>query len=169
MDSRVGRPVYISPPPVRKEKAAGLAGAAKAFSEAAEAFSRKAEEVSAEKVNGMREPNRTKRKNLFSRKITWVEKIKVKLLKTKCRITIGFNKFRLFCHFYSGPEGRVELKNSISTTKSELDNLDNKLSCATNLERAQEHFNDGEYGKAFRSGIKAVPSGLKLLVNGACS
>ncbi len=127
----------------------------------AEAFSRNAEQLNGRTTRGMQEARKTQEIPLSSRKVAWVEKVKIHLQKIKHRVIIGFNNMRLFCHFYSGQQNRAELKRSIDISKRQLEILNNQQDCRDNIQRARENFEDGQYKAAAKDACRAIVAGAR--------
>ena len=151
----------------RKEKKAG--GKSRELAKAAQGFSKTVTELnqqvveakSPKKVDSTEAFSGPEEKSLFSRKVTWMEKIAVQLQRFKHKVTIGFNNFRLSCHLYKGREERRELKRTIDAEQSELDYLNNRINAEANLDKARENFEDGNYRTAFGNGVSAAAAALK--------
>lgn len=178
MDTQVGRPSVYDPVLKkrvdqhhqrhldRKSKVKGksgkLAQAAEGFNKTVRELNQQTVEVtSPKKVDSTEASSGPQEKSLFSRKVTWMEKIAVQLQRFKHKITIGFNNFRLSCHLYKGREERSALKRTIDVEQSELDYLNNKINAEANLEKARENFEDGNYVSALGDGANAAAAALK--------
>ena len=179
MDTRVGRPSVYDPALKEKVnqhhqrhldrkkrngdgKSGKLAKAAEGFNKTVRELNQQTVEVtSPKKVDSTEASSGPEEKSLFSRKVTWMEKIVVQLQRFKHKITIGFNNFRLSCHLYKGREERSALKRAIDVEQSELDYLNNKINAEANLEKARENFEDGNYVSALGDGANAAAAALK--------
>ncbi len=175
MDTRVDRPVYD--PDLKKKveqckqrhqerkqkkgKSDRLAEAARGFGKTVTEFNQNVEAKSQTKVDSTEATSGPEEKSLFSRKVTWMEKIAVQLQRFKHKITIGFNNFRLSCHLYKGPEERSALKRTIDVEQSELNYLNNMINAQDNLEKARENYEDGNYVSALGDGANAAAAALK--------
>ena len=145
-----------------KGKSGKLAQAAEGFNKTVRELNQQTVEVtSPKKVDSTAASSGPQEKSLFSRKVSWMEKIAVQLQRFKHKITIGFNNFRLSCHLYKGREERSALKRTIDVEQSELDYLNNKINAEANLEKARENFEDGNYVSALGDGANAAAAALK--------
>ncbi|WP_066016522.1 hypothetical protein [Endozoicomonas atrinae] len=82
-------------------------------------------------------------KDLSSRKIVWLEKVKHYL-------NIFFCNVLLKLHIYRDQEERVALKESIDVSKNELNELNNKEARQQNVAKMKEELEDGQYVEAAR-------------------
>ncbi|MFK0571476.1 hypothetical protein, partial [Endozoicomonas sp.] len=92
--------------------------------------------------------------NLSSRKIVWLEKLKHYL-------NIGACNFQLKLHLYSGQEGRESLKVSKDLSRHALSILKHGETRQSNLSKAKEDFEDGQYVNAAHKFGEAGIAGFK--------
>lgn len=94
------------------------------------------------------------KKSLSSRKIVWLEKIKLHLSIFACnaRLTLGL---------YNNIYDRQELKESIKASERMLETLKSKAALEANKERFDEAVQDNEIGVAITTGAKIAGHYLK--------
>ena len=139
-------------------------GKASRLRRAAGAYNRRAHRLSTPPTEGLRGDRKTEDTELSSRKVVWLEKVTRCLKKIKHRFVIAFNSMRLQCHFYTDPETRKELKQSISASKIELGILDGEQKRKKNIEQMREEFQDGRYAKAAGHVLEAGCHGVSEAV-----
>lgn len=121
----------------------------------ARVFNRSAHKVHASRVTkpGVRT---IEGKDLSSRKIVWLEKM-------KHRWNIFACSFRLVFHIYLDNKGRADLKDSREASKTELNILNQKEVRQHNVSKLHEELFDGQYKEAARraknAGVAAIKEG----------
>ena len=102
-------------------------------------------------------PSNIEDTELSSRKVAWVENIKIHLKIIKQRIIIAFCNMRLHCHFYCDENTCKELKRTVREAEVELKILDSEQRRRIHVNKMKKELEDGEYVKA---GIQAVQAGF---------
>ncbi len=108
----------------------------------ARVFNRSAHKVHASRVTKP-EVRTIEGKDLSSRKIVWLEKMKHRWNVFAC-------SFRLVFHIYLDDKGRADLKDSREASKTELNILNQKEVRQHNVSKLQEELADGQYAEAAR-------------------
>ena len=110
----------------------------------AKVFNRNAK---AKKIHATKTPKPERRavdgKDLSSRKIVWLEKVKHYLNIFACNVLLKL-------HIYRDQEERADLKESINDSKNELNKLNNKEARQQNVAKMKEELEDGQYVEAAR-------------------
>ncbi|USE33848.1 hypothetical protein [Endozoicomonas sp. SCSIO W0465] len=119
----------------------------------AEAFRKNAEELHNKLTKKIPDQRQTAHsgKDLSSRKIAWIEKVKHHLNIFACN-------FSLKLHLYLDNEGRQALIDLKKESKAELQSIKLKQ----NVAKVQENMTDGQYGDAARGVGKAFLNLLKI-------
>ena len=97
-------------------------------------------------------------KKLSSRKIVWLEKIKLHLSIFACNA-------RLKLGLYNNTYDRQALKNSKSKSELMLKTLKSEAALKANKKRLDEAIEDEQYGDAFREGVNFVRGYIGQLPN----
>lgn len=93
-------------------------------------------------------------KPIFSRKIVWLEKIKLHMKIIGCSV-------RLSLHLYLDQQGRTAIKQSKESAELDLNMLNNKENMQRNAKKVQEDFQDGQFVDAAQGTVKVVVGACK--------
>lgn len=112
-------------------------------------------------TEGIRTPSNIEETELSSRKVAWVENIKIHLKKFKHRIIIAFCNMRLHCHFYSDDDTRKELKRTVRESQAELNILDSEQRRRIHVNQMREELEDRRYLEAGKHALRAGYHGAR--------